>query len=535
MYSETYLFKSEDHREIIVNDGSGYTQDFFEGANVILSGYSRIDAHPSATICPDNYEEDAFEIEQRRNFRLSDWLLVALEMDEDYEPQRALLMNKYHQEDGLVFDFVLEKAVALFYRYFSIQETPDSPILLQKDFLESIGLNIEQRPSDSHYYLDDEDEEEVNYFDGNPLPQKAFTPNRKTSIPNFGGAIKEDDQEDVLEEDEELEDVRIEIQKPSYTPTKKTRPQNLHSLDRDEEYEKEKARKEREAEEEELEDLQIEVSKPKFTPASKGKPKNLDADLQDAKYKRDMARKKMEEERKAELISQASNNSFKPNNNTKPDNLDANPDYGKTEVSEAIVSGEAKVNETPSPKVAIKSEEDLSLLGRKSERISGVVVHNNYKVESSINIRPDVRHHEASLINNPKDKYSSSSCHLLYKKLKEIRSLRISANCLFVPEILPEEHEIFSLAKEFKAEEWLLLALIHDAEEKPLYTILSNKKDENLAILVSFKHRDPRIMVISTKGISLNDPAYPFYSYRDLLSIAKGESPYAIGENENAR
>lgn len=536
-----YLFQSEGNTEIIVNDGSSFTRELFEGANKILSSYYRVETHPLAIICPEDYEEDAFQSEQRTNFHLSEWLLVALEVDEKFEPRRALLMNKYRQEEGFVFDFILEKATALFFRYFSIKETPTSPVLQQKDFLESINLGVEQRVSDDYLDFEDYDEEddhEENYFDTHPLPKTPFVPNRKTyNIPNFGGALN--DEQPSTEDEEELEDLHIEVAKPAFVAGKNRKPQNLNALDRNEEYEKEKARQKRIQEEEEKTDLRIEVEKPAFTASNNKKPANLSAIDRQKKYEKKSQEKAKEKPREKELEPDFNIETrkpvFSPSNNLKPRNL---ADPSKQTISKDK-NGNAKFDYAKPPYEAHEKESDLMgsfeqgkkpednpiLAMAKKQRVSGVTIDNNYKVEPSFNIRPDVFHGEASLINNPKDKYSFASCSVLYEKLKEIKTLRISANCLFVPEIVDNGHEIFSLAKDFVAEDWQLLALIHNIEEKPLYTLLSNKKDENLAIIVSFRHRDPRIMVISTKGIALNDPAYPFYSYRNLLAIVKGESP----------
>lgn len=545
MYSETFLFKSGEGGNVIVNDGSDFTNDIFEGANLLLSSYRKILDSPSVLICPKDYEEDTIQSEERVNFHLADWLLVALEMDKDYEPRRALLINRYRQEEGFVFDFILEKSTAHFFRYFSIQETPDSDIFLQKDFLESISLDIEVKKDNDYREFDDYEEEEDNYFDHHPLPKRGFSPNRKNVIPNLGGA--EIPEEPPVDEEEELEDFRIEVSRPEFSANKKGRPQNLNALDRDEKHEKQKARQRKEAEEEELGELHIEIQKPGFSAHKKGKPLNLNVLDHDEKYlkKTEKAKKETLKENDGQPLSPTPKPIYTPNSNKKPKNLDASEDYsnsssfGERPVEKpdihyrgpSYLAHETKKSELESVQAGIESEKDAAVLGPKRTRISGVVVENNYKVEPSFNLRPDVRHQEASLINDPDNKYSHASCSALYEKLKEIKTLRISANCLFVPEILPDTHEIFSLAKNFRVEGWILLALIHNEEEKPLCAILANRKDENLAILISFRHKDPRIMVISAKGIPLNDPAYPFYSHKNLLSVVKGQSPYKIGEN----
>lgn len=588
MYSETFLFKSEDGYEVIVNDGSEFTRSIFEGANKILSSYYKMETHPSAIVCPADYEEDAFQKEQRTYFHLSQWLLVALEVGEDFEPRQALLMNKYRQEEGFVFDFILEKVIVTFFRFFSIQETPTSAILSQKDFLESINLSVEQRKEAEYQeFEDDEDEYYENYFDYNPLPKPTFEAVRKDyEIPNFGGS---ETVEEETDEDEELEELHIEVARPTFVAGGKKKPANLNAIDQDKEYQKKKAR-EKKLEEEEQEDLHIEVSKPAFQAGGKKKPTNLDAIDQDKRYQKKKAQEKKlseeKEEQTPELHIELPKTTFVPNNNNKPINLSAHDKVEPREKEKVpqkkpeeeiehlhievvkpvfapsnnkkpeVIDDPHEKKDPQPPKMVVRSvsephPEQQILTSDGQDKVATVVIEeekkvqtrpivsspregvsafdvplNNYKAEASFNIRPDVWHGEISLINNPSDKYSSATCSLLYERLKEIKTLRISTNCLFVPEILDNGHEIFSLAENFSAEEWTLLVLIHDKEEKPLYTVLGNKKDENLAILVSFRHRYPRIMVISTKGISLNDPAYPFYNYRNLLSLVKGETPY---------
>lgn len=502
MYNESFLFKADGRNEIIVNDGSSFTRDIFDGASKIISSYHKMETHPSYIVCPNTYEEDAFQTEERTSFRYSDWLLVALEVDENFEPRQALLMNKFRQEEGFVFDFILEKVIVAFFRYFSIKETFDSPILSQKDFMESINLGVERRETASYLDFDEDDEEEEgNYFDDHPLPKPLFVPNRKTFIPNFGGS----GEALVQETDEEEEELHIEVAKPTFVAGKNKKPLNLNALDRDERYEKKKARERKIAEEEESQDLHIDVAKPAFVSYSNKKPRNLDAKPDRPKKVPVNPTEELKSEPKIEEIKLVKP-TFTPTKQGAIKNLvDEKP----------IKEEEVEIKATPEVESA-------------KEEVKMVVAAplNNYKQEPSFNLRPDVRHKEASLINNPDDSYSFSSCAILYERIKEIKTLRVSVNCLFVPEILPRDSEIFSLAKEFKGEDWLLLSYIHDAEEKPLFALLGNKSIENLAILVSFRHRDPRIVVISAKGISLNDPAYPFYSYKSLVSIVKGENPY---------
>lgn len=504
MGNDAFLFKAEGKNEIIVNDGSSFTRDIFEGANKILASYHKMITHPSAIVCPLGYEEDAFQNEERTSFRFSDWLLVGLEVDENFEPRQALLMNRFRQEEGFVFDFILEKVIVTFFRYFSIKETYDSPILSQKDFLESINLGLERQETPSYLDFDEEeDDQEGNYFDDHPLPKPLFVPNKKAFIPNFGGS-------DVVAENEEEDDeqeLHIDVAKPTFVAGKNKKPVNLNALDRDEQYEKKKARERRIAEEEESRDLHIDVAKPAFVSFSNKRPRNLDA--KPDRPKKAGEKTPVEDKRNEVKISEIklAKPAFTPNKQGGVANLADEP--------------------RPTAKLITNNEETIKTpIVPKEAEVVVVEPLNNYKAEPSFNLRPDVRHKEASLINNPQDSYSFSSCAILYEKLKEIKSLRVSVNCLFVPEIPPISNEAFSLAANFDAKDWMLLAYIHNESEKPLFALLGHKKNENLAILVSFRHRDPRIVVISTKGISLNDPAYPFYSYKNLVAIVRGENPY---------
>jgi hypothetical protein len=106
-------------------------------------------------------------------------------------------------------------------------------------------------------------------------------------------------------------------------------------------------------------------------------------------------------------------------------------------------------------------------------------------------------------------------------QLKDISSLRISKNCVFVPEVLDENDPHVLALNAFNVEDYDILALTLDREERPIYALLADKKEKSLVLQVSFKHKGPHLVVHSLKGASVDDRALPYYAYADLRKLCE--------------
>ena len=106
-------------------------------------------------------------------------------------------------------------------------------------------------------------------------------------------------------------------------------------------------------------------------------------------------------------------------------------------------------------------------------------------------------------------------------QLKDISSLRISKNCVFVPEVLGENDPHVLALNAFNVEDYDILALTLDREERPIYALLADKKEKSLVLQVSFKHKGPHLVVHSLKGASVDDRALPYYAYADLRKLCE--------------
>ena len=491
-----YLFEAGAHEDIIANDGKLAVDDFLT-ARRVLNSFSSLSFASDCSIYPVHYEEDLVQEERRKNFVLKDWAVAALVSDENGKLLKALLVVLSHHDEGFLVDLRYGVILVAFYRGFDIREFPDVPVEYGIDFLSSIGIAEEEYAVTSDYSLD-EDDEEAPIIE---VEKPRFVANSKKKIVNFGGGNIL--TEEVIAEDED-EDIQIDVDRPSFQAGRKNKIRNLGSsysvLD-----------------EEEDEDVNINVSRPSFQASSNKKPRNLNA-TPDWKKKE----KVIEPKEHVEVARPA----FEANKKRKIGAIiDTKPvkehKQEKKNDKPVVISPVEKMAFTPAkqgvPNKVIDQEARREI--RHEEVVLPPMEEKNWVFTDIFKLKPRVFQGERAILHDPKNKGDEKFFEDAINQLSTVKAIRISKNCVFAPKVLEENDKHFELLRNFDIKEWDALAVTINKDERVLYVFLSNKKEIEFSILVSFKHKGPHVVVISNNGGAIDDRALPYYSYKDLRNI----------------
>ncbi|MBP5217043.1 MAG: hypothetical protein J6038_04325, partial [Bacilli bacterium] len=131
-------------------------------------------------------------------------------------------------------------------------------------------------------------------------------------------------------------------------------------------------------------------------------------------------------------------------------------------------------------------------------------------------LKPRVFKGEQAVIASPKDPKIVPYLASAKTTLSGLTSIRISKNCVFVPEVPAEDDASLKILSEFDPSAWTILALTIDRKEEPIYCLLQKNDQDGVCTLVSFKHKGPHIVMLSKRGASVDDRALPYYDYEDL-------------------
>ena len=473
-----YLFEAGVHEDILANDGKLAVDEFLSARRILNS-----------SSYPLHYEEDLVQEERRKHFVLKDWALVSLIMDDKGNITKALIVNLEHHDEGYLVDLRYASIKVAFYRGFDIREFPDMPVQDGKDFLSSIGIEEEEYAVSSDYSLE-EDDEEAPIIE---VEKPRFVANSKKKIVNFGGAEIKEEPEERIEEDDE--DLRIEVARPNFEAGKKKQIANLgqsfSSIDIDDD-----------------EEVNISVTRPSFVANNSKKPRNLNATP-------DWVRKKKDEV-EAPAHIEVEKPSFVASKKGKIRNIvDVKPD------------AERKIERVTAPKGETPAKPSFQPIGQgkpsnivmKEEAKPEVQEERNLVYTDIFKLKPRVFQGERAILHDPKAKGDEKYFEMAKEYLAPLTEIRISKNCVFVPEVMAEDDHHLDLLKSFKLEQWDLLALTLNKDEKVIYAFLAHKEETDYAILVSFKHKGAHIVVVSTRGGAIDDRALPYYSYKELREI----------------
>jgi hypothetical protein len=226
----TFLYAPGPSRDILANDGASFSAPYFAQVQSALQLVRSLPYGQGATLYPNNYQEDLVQADRRNNFRLSDWFIAAITLDQNGYLLNALLIEKNHHQEGGVYSFASQSLVLGFYRGFLIQESPESPVLNGDDFLASLGFNetpSEEKEETALYYSGQEDGNAAEEPEGEILVARpVFEANGKRKIVNLGGAeIEEPAADNNADSDDEALD--IHVQRPAFEAGGKNKIRNL--------------------------------------------------------------------------------------------------------------------------------------------------------------------------------------------------------------------------------------------------------------------------------------------------------------------
>lgn len=510
----TFLYAPGPSQDILANDGASFSAPYFAQVQSALQLVRSLPYGQGATLYPNNYQEDLVQADRRNNFRLSDWFIAAITLDQNGYLLNALLIEKNHHQEGGVYSFASQSLVLGFYRGFLIQESPESPVLNGDDFLASLGFNetpSEEKEETALYYSGQEDGNAAEEPEGEILVARpVFEANGKRKIVNLGGAeIEEPAADNNADSDDEALD--IHVQRPAFEAGGKNKIRNLGNS--------------QSAEDEEDEDegpKSISVERPTFVAGGHGKPVNLNATPDRPKRKPAISQPENSDE-ETEIAPQINppRPAFEAVSTKKVPNLDvpaAKPQAKKPSESSSETP-KPVVPETPVPTPVVKPAFEAS--SKKDIRNFDSVVKEEKRNWTSIDVyklRPDVYHRERSIIADPSDPNALAFCKKIYDTLKTYSTLGVSSDLLFVPQVLNENDPHLKAVYHFDASAFDLLALTVNGNDEPYLVLLSSKAEPDFCLVVSLKHQ-PVLECLSLKGASLDDRALPYLVYPALRAI----------------
>ncbi len=520
-----FRFQPLTGEDTIANDGSSFGAPYFSQARTMLQGIRVLALTPETATYPENYELDAVQEEREDHFEAKEWILAAITVSEYGTPRKALLVHLTHHDEGYLLDLTSGTVIARFYRGFEIQEFPGDVFQDGSLFLTSIGIQEEQyrvQVSDADFDDLDEDDEEAPVIE---ISKPSFAPVSKKKIVNLGGSYN------AIADVDEDEDVEIEVERPAFEANSKSKIRNLGSSDQE--------KRRRENEEEEERDVHIEVERPAFTASNNKKPRNLNA-RPDRPKPIKAALTSEPEEKPVEITPIAPG--FSPvQKQGKPRNLDerkpVKPIAKPVEIPEEAPQPAPKGTPIERPAFSArrggkpknldhKEEQSQSIIVEpigfkpaKKEEATPVVEEKNWVAFDALKLKPRVFQGERAVIHEKNNDHVKPFFASALAKLQEISALRISKNCVFVPEVLKENDSHVLALNAFDVGNYDILALTLDREERPIYALLADKKEKNLVLQVSFKHKGPHLVVHSLKGASVDDRALPYYAYADLRKL----------------
>ncbi len=158
----------------------------------------------------------------------------------------------------------------------------------------------------------------------------------------------------------------------------------------------------------------------------------------------------------------------------------------------------------------------------RQEEPAPVVEEKEWASIDVFKLKPRVYKGEQAVIASPKDERILPFLASAKATLQGLHSIRISKNCVFVPEVPAEDDPSLKVLSEFDLSAWVILALTIDSKEEPLYCLLQKRDEDGICTLVSFKHKGPHIVMFSKRGASVDDRALPYYDYEDLKKAVLG-------------
>ena len=536
--SYVYKANSSAGEMLLANDSSSFTRPYFEAAESALKKQNALRLSPSCVYAPSEGCEDPVMAFKREAFRLSEWLLLALIIDEEDRLSSVLLLERAHQEHCLVYSFLKQEVLLCSVLGVEILEE-EGEKMSSKEFLSTLSLPLETpafhpvsrvKPVNLGYREEsDESLEEEEDFAPISFVRPDFVPTSKKGSPmNLGSSPRSYEVED---EDEET--LHIVVEKEAFAPSKSKKPRNLGSI-----YEEKPVSKPLRAsmEDEDEPEVQIDVSASKaaFCPRQNKKPMNLGSAF-DRPAK---PRKAMGNDLSGTFVMPTFEKTFEPGNNGKPRDLSirrkakpvqqvpASAEAQETLSEEVTIDVKkpdfvpnVKLNATPKQVSFEKPDRpNQKRYASASETLQKPKSETKDKQEDPVCLfraSPDV-FESRTILNDP-------SLHFVHSVF-EARWRRI----LTTPEGLLKSPRSFYLGTDekdpaianFSPDEWNILAANVDGDNEPYAYLLSSKSERGCCMAVLRKEKSLVLLCLSRKGIGTENPPH---SYEEVLSICLGK------------
>lgn len=497
---EVLIYKANKGEDILANDGNSFAAPYFSKVQEALRKVSSIASSQNIFIYPYNYDEDQVQKLRREDFSPSEWVIASVTLDYSGKIKETLLVHKTHQKEGMVLSYPSLNLVSLFYRGFYIIEFEGAEPIEGSLFLETLGIREEVVISEY-----DDDDENAPIIE---VIRPSFKAISKKKIVNLGYSEIQEIDEDSDEE------VEIEVERPAFVASSNKKPRNLGTYGQKKPAFVKRKRPsviEKPLEKEEPESI-ASPEKPAFVPSKGGKPIIL-KDKAEKKIlpPRPLPKKEEPEEAKPiemveatqieeEKIIHVEKPEFSPSSGNKPKNLHKGLESRRIVYESIDHATEKKGKETE------RDPRRESRPAEESER--------SWTSIDVFKLKPRTAFGEAGLF--LKKGESPKTLTDAEREIAGLKSIRISPNCVFVPNVLEDGDMHLGKLSSFDYREWRILAQTLNKNDEPIYNLLQHRKEDGFCILVSLKHRGPHIVMISLKGAAFDDPLFVYMPYAEL-------------------
>lgn len=509
MKQAIYLYQAAPSRGemLLANDSSSFTLPFFEEAQEILAKVHCFPLSDGASIYPNGMSEDPVTELSRTDFHFSEWLLPALIVDKNDEPDTALLLNRAHPESVLVVSLKDKEVIVRCLNGVEICEEDGEP-MSGKEFLSTLSLTTnptsfspekQSRPTDLGYYVPDEETQgsEEDIPDHIEIDLPAFEPSNKKGTLDLGSSYRVNEP---LEEEESDEPVHIEVAKESFSAGSSKKPRDLGSFSKDRKRRPFVSYPEAEPEEPSQEVIANSFVRPAFEPNVQSKAPTPQASFEkpkvpnQRKYGSKGGEKPAEPALEKKVQPTFVKPDFVPNNNKKPENV-PNPSKARNQRPyQAKNEAQPETKAVVQPSLPPKAEKVHTFCRRKDLHGSTTIFNDPALMFVS---RKFTREGERRFGSAPKNIDSSKTVFVAVNE-------KDKASCL-------------EKALAPTLEGWDLLALNIEKNGMPYAYLLANKRDQLLCAIYEVDEEDNLSLAYLThNGISVEDPSLDYKALRTL-------------------
>lgn len=481
---------------LLANDSSSFTRPFFESAQVGLKAFSNLSLSSSCLFFPSREGEDETMKAKRKDFRVGDWMLLALILDSSDEVSSVLVLERSNHDHCLVFSFSEGQVVVCSCQGMEIREEMEEK-MTAKEFLSTLAVpsapqtfapTQKGKPTNLGYAKEEINEPEENDGD-QPLnisfDRPAFVPNsKKGKAVNLGSSAR------LMQEDDDEEEgpLNIDVQRQAFTPSNGKKPRNLNVyVDK----RPQKAIQKPVDNGENDVDLKIEVVKEGFVAGSGKKPKNLNA-YTSRKQQPKPAAPLIEEPDPEKIASSYKKPDFSPNAQLKHTSAQASFEKPASPNRRAFSRGEEEKE---------SAKEVQTKTAAPTYYFSCVGAHKLAR----------------TVINDPSLFYVHKVFDGRWRRiLTENPNIFIDVSLVLLGKAKKPSGN-FTI----NADDYDILAVNVDEDNEPFAYLISQKANSSLSMALQRKQEGFALLCLSDEGIETLDPRLDYASLREMCFPAK--------------